>query len=265
MDARLDRMNATYVYCLVSAPRRPRPPAAVRGLPRSGAVRLIDVEPNLYLVVADVPTKQYGEAAINARLSDLEWVSRAAIAHEGVIESFVSADAVLPMKLFTIFANDARAVGEFRGDRARIGRLITRVAHQLEFGVRVVQDRAALQRRAARRRGVKRAGTKATGAGYLARKKAERDAAARLAEHARDIVAALYDRLASRSRQAKRRSASELPADGWPLLLDAAFLVPRARARAFRAQAAREARALAKLGYGLTLTGPWPPYTFVQD
>ena len=25
------------------------------------------------------------------------------------------------------------------------------------------------------------------------------------------------------------------------------------------------ARALARRGYGLTLTGPWPPYSFVQD
>ena len=260
-------MNATYVYCVVSAPRRPRVPAAARGLPHSSAVRVLDVEHHLYLVVADVPTKEYGEAAINTRLSDLEWVSRAAVAHEAVVESFAEADAVLPMKLFTIFTNDRRALEQVRGDRRRISGVIKRVARQQEFGIRVVLDRAAAvrRRRGASRRSGARASTNATGAGYLARKKAERDAATELAEHARETVAALYDRLASRARQAKRRSATEPPADAGPLLLDAAFLVPRARARAFRAQAAREARALAKDGYGLTLTGPWPPYTFVQD
>jgi hypothetical protein len=257
-------MNATYVYCVVSAPRRPRVPAAARGLPHSSAVRVLEVEHHLYLVVADVPTKEYGEAAINKRLSDLEWVSRAAVAHEAVVESFAEADAVLPMKLFTIFTNDRRALEQVRGDRRRISSVIKRVARQQEFGIRVVLDRAAaVRRRAASRRSGARANTNATGAGYLARKKAERDAAAELAEHARETVASLYDRLAS--RHAKRRSATELPADAGPLLLDAAFLVPRARARAFRARAAREARALAKDGYGLTLTGPWPPYTFVQD
>jgi hypothetical protein len=241
-------------------------PAATRGLPHSGAARLLDVDRHLYLVVADVPTKEYGEAAINKRLSDLEWVSRVVVAHEAVVESFGDADAVLPMKLFTIFANDARAVEEIRGDRRRIGSLIKRVARQQEFGVRVVLDRAAaLRRRAASRRTHARAIANATGAGYLTRKKAERDTAVELATHVRETVAALYDRLASRSRQARRRSATEMPTGGGPLLLDAAFLVPRARARAFRAQAAREARALAKHGYGLTLTGPWPPYTFVQD
>ena len=73
------------------------------------------------------------------------------------------------------------------------------------------------------------------------------------------------DRLAARSGDAKRRAASELPVQGGPLLLDAAFLVPRAKAASFKALAARESRSLARQGYGLTITGPWPPYTFVQD
>ena len=74
-------------------------------------------------------------------------------------------------------------------------------------------------------------------------------------------------RSAGGARRATRSaaSASELPAQGGPLLLDAAFLVPRARAATFKALAARESQALARQGYGLTLSGPWPPYTFVQD
>jgi hypothetical protein len=56
-----------------------------------------------------------------------------------------------------------------------------------------------------------------------------------------------------------------MPAKGGPLLLDAAFLVPRARAATFKALAARESKALARQGYGLSISGPWPPYTFVQD
>ena len=64
---------------------------------------------------------------------------------------------------------------------------------------------------------------------------------------------------------ALRRSANEAPGEGRTLLLDAAFLVPRSRSRTFRALAAREARTLSRHGYGLTLTGPWPPYTFIQD
>ena len=52
---------------------------------------------------------------------------------------------------------------------------------------------------------------------------------------------------------------------GGPLLLDAAFLVPASRSARFRSLAAREARTLDREGYLVTLSGPWPAYSFVQD
>src|SRR5205823_6292078 len=138
-----------------------------------------------------------------------------------------------------------------------------RVANHQEWGVRVVLDRvraAAAQRRPGKAGKARRA---ASGLAYLAQKKAQRDATKELATNARETVAALYDKLAARARDARRRPASEMPVDGGPLLLDAAFLVPRARAASFQTLTAREAKSLERLGYGLTITGPWPPYTFV--
>jgi hypothetical protein len=224
-------------------------------------VRLLDLDRGLYLVVADAPLSRYGEAAIQRGLSDLDWVSRAAVAHEAVVESFIGATAVLPMKLFTMFNTDERALEHVRADRPRIDALVKRLANHDEWGVRVV----LAPRRAAEKAGRRRTASGASGVAYLSRKKAQRDASVELAQRAREAVAALYDRLAARSRLARRRAGVESPAQGGPLLLDAAFLVPRSRSKTFRTLAAREARALARHGYGLTLTGPWPPYTFVQD
>jgi hypothetical protein len=250
----------TYVYCLVAADRRPRVLADVSGLPGAGPVRLLDVADGLFMAVADVPADRYNESAISAGLSKLDWVSRIAVAHEAVVESFVSTIAVLPMKLFTIFTTDDRAIASMHLQRSRIAALVRRVGNHQEWGVRVAMDRAraaaALSKKAPRRA--------ATGALYLAQKKAQRDASRELASRARETVTGLFDRLAAASRDAKRRAASELPAQTGPLLLDAAFLVPRSHASRFRKSAAREAKMLARQGYDLTLTGPWPPYTFVQ-
>src|SRR5262245_17221828 len=166
------------------------------------------------------------------------------------------------MKLLTIFNSDERAIEHVRADRARIDALVKRVANHHEWGVRVVLDRV----RAVKAAAPPRAGEAATsGLAYLTRKKAQRDASVELAERARESVAALYDRLSAKARVARRRAAAEMPVQGGPLLLDAAFLVPRSRAKTFQALAAREARTLSRNGYGVTLTGPWPPYTFVQD
>jgi len=251
--------SGTYVYCLIAADRRPVLRRRFTRLPGMGPVRFLDVGRNLWLVVADAPLDRYGEETINRKISDLDWVSRAAVAHEAVVESFIDKRAVLPMKLFTIFTSDDRALDQVRGDRRRVDAMVKRVANHVEWGVRVALDLA--------RPGAKASGAKAarTGAGYLSQKKAQRDAAVELAEHARETVAALYDRLAARSRLAKRRMVGELPAQGGPLLLDGAFLVQRSRATPFRALITREARRLGRLGYRVTMSGPWPPYTFVKD
>jgi hypothetical protein len=215
-----------------------------------------------WLVVADAPLPKYGDASINRHLSDLDWVSRAAVAHEAVVESFIEAPAVLPMKLFTLFNNDARALDHLRRERRRIAGFLHRVEGHHEWGVRVVLDpayRPPAERRTAR------AAPAAPGVAYLARKKSQRDRASELARRARTTVGDLYDRLQAQASASKRRAATELPVNGGPLLLDAAFLVPRARSRQFGALVARQSKALAAHGYQLTMSGPWPPYTFIQD
>ena len=260
--------TATYAFCVVANPTRPRLGRKTAGLPGMGPVRLLDVDRGLFLAVADAPLEQYGEAQINRGLSDLDWVSRAAIAHEAAVESFIAESAVLPMKLFTIFTSDERALDYARGERQRLRAAAKRVANQQEWGVRVILDRArAVRARTATNRAEGRSAPEAppSGIAYLTRKKAQRDASAELAEHARETIAALYDRLAARSSAAKRKASGELPVETGPLLLDAAFLVPRARSKSFQSLMARESKSLGRHGYGVTLTGPWPPYSFVQD
>jgi hypothetical protein len=254
--------KGTYVYCVVAAERRPRLTRVPSGLPGAGPVRLLDVEKGLFMAVADLPLDRYSESAINSGLANLDWVSRVAVAHEAVVESFVAAIAVLPMKLFTIFTSDDRALDHVRAQRQRMAALVKRVGNHQEWGIRVVLDRTLASAALPGKKAPAHAGS---GVSYLAQKKAQRDSSRELASRARETVAALFDRLAARSGDAKRRAASELPAQGGPLLLDAAFLVPRARGAAFKALAARESKTLARQGYGLTISGPWPPYTFVQD
>src|SRR5262249_57760618 len=82
-----------------------------------------------------------GEAGTKAGLADLDWVSRAAVANEAVVEAFSGANAVLPMKLFTIFMSDERVLAHVRRDRQRIAAMVKRVANHQEWGVRVIFDR----------------------------------------------------------------------------------------------------------------------------
>jgi hypothetical protein len=174
----------------------------------------------------------------------------------------------VPMKLFTIFTSDARAVEHIVRERPRVDAVLKRVANHVEWGVRVVLDRApapAARRRPGRAAAAARGEAALSGAAFLTRKKARRDAIAELAERAREVVAELYDRLAARARVARRRAANERPVQGGPLLLDAAFLVPRTRSVRFEKLATGASRDLARHGYRVTVSGPWPPYSFIEE
>jgi hypothetical protein len=255
--------TGTYVYCLVAGERRPLVRRRFDRPPGMGPLRLLQVDKRLWLVVADAELKVYGAERINQKLSDLDWVSRAAVGHEAVVEAFSARQTTLPMKLFTIFNSDDRAVEQIHRDRRRVDAAIVRVANHSEWGVRVTFEPPAPSR--ARRPAVRAGHAKMSGARYLSQKKAQRDMAFERAERASETVRELYRRLGAKAKLSRRRSAAELPIQGGPLLLDAAFLVARARATAFRSLAAREARRLERRGYHVALTGPWPPYTFVKD
>jgi hypothetical protein len=214
-----------------------------------------------WLAIADVPLDQYGGAAIDAQLSNLDWVARAAVAHEAVVESFGSAPAVLPMKLFTMYASDERALDDLARKHERIATLIDRVANHREWGVRVQLDRVPAT---SSRTQTSRGRPAISGTSYLTQKKAQKQARLELALHASEVVADLYEALSACATDARRRGARDLTPEG-SLLLDAAFLIPERRTTRFQRAVERHARVLARNGYQLRLTGPWPAYSFMQD
>jgi hypothetical protein len=165
------------------------------------------------------------------------------------------------MKLFTIFANDERAVAHVAAAATALDALARRVARRQEWGIRVALTgpvEPPRRTRASRSR-------PPSGAAYLLEKKAAKDEATRRAGHARKVAADLFASLAAHASEARKRPANEVPVTGGPLLLDAALLVPRSVTGRFKAAAARQARALSTEGYMVALSGPWPPYSFMRD
>ena len=264
----------TYVYCLVRAARRPSLRGVPDAMPGSEGVRLLELPETPsrrgaqrdWLVVSSVPEAMYGEDALEHRLQDLEWIGPRALAHEAVIEHFLSADAVLPMQLFALFKSDARAVEHIVHNSRRIGRILLRIERQVEWGLRLMWDPGSLetakQPRPPRATSVQPRRL-VSGADYLVRKRNQRDQSRVVLRRARADASRLYRVIAGEASEARRRSDVERAAPGSRLLLDAAFLVPARRAKAFQAVVRRHAGALERAGISVSLTGPWPPYNFI--
>jgi hypothetical protein len=261
-----DRMRrgewATYVYCVVQSRRQPALNRPGKGLEDMGPLRLLSLGDALWLVVADAPLERYASEPIDRKLSDLGWVSRCALAHETVVEHVSRQGAVIPMKLFTLFSSDERALAHFARSRRRIDKVIGRVAGRDEWGVRVsLDERLAMKGRVDGEPG---RGRPSSGTSFLVRKKKQKDAVQGVLREARQEAERIFQALA-RHADDERQRTPEQSGGTTRLLLDATFLVPSPHAARFKDAVRGLARRLEAKGYRVTLTGPWPPYTFVTE
>lgn len=225
------------------------------GLPRAAPPRALAAGGTLTAVVATLPDDEYAPEIVNAKLRDMDWVSKAAVGHEQLIEAVMPlASAVLPMKLLTLFSSDARLLADLARQRKPLARAAANVSGCEEYGLRVVARDAAPAPAAA--------GRASSGTAFLDRKKQARDEtreqAVRRAAFAREAFGALADAARDAVSRPLQGDDAERP------LLDAAFLVAADQKPAF----GRAADALGRRAAGehcvLKLTGPWPPYHFVQ-
>lgn len=250
--------TATYVYCLVRSPKKPSLARAPTGVPGGAPPRAVAGAPGAWLIVSDVPLDRYGSAAIDAGLKNLDWVAERAMAHEAVVEYVARSADLVPMKLFTIFRDDERAIANV-AERRDVAAIFKRIAGSSEWSVRMTAGAAPAKVHPTRSRA--RSGqTRAGGTAFLLRKKSERDATREAAAAARRAVEKVYDDLVRLARDAVRKEGDLA---GTSVLLDAAFLVRRSHQAKFTSAARRLAATAHQAGCELTLSGPWPPYHFV--
>jgi hypothetical protein len=252
--------QATYLYSVVQA-EEPEGTGAPDGPPGIGSLRWLALGDRLWLAAADAPLPAYSAAAIEKGLKDLDWVSACAIAHERVVEHVSRLGTAVPMKLFTLFSSDARAIADLGASRTRLRAVMRRIAGRQEWGVRVSVDEVTARTRA-RARAEQAAEGLSAGAQFLTRKGQENREVRDIIDLGRTAAEDVFAAVATHADDTRRRPPSAAE-PGLRLLLDAAFLVPAARASAFRDAVRKQAERLAPKGYRVVLTGPWPAYNFV--
>ena len=256
-------MNSlTYVYCLVQSARRPTVSSRLDRVGVAGGrdTRAVAAGDALWLIAATVPAEDYDEAALARGLQDLDWVGPRAMAHEAVVEQFLSARAVVPMQLFTLFTSDERALAHVERQRKEILAVVKRLEGKHEWGLRLTLDEQALR---SALDGGRKSRQQASGTAYLSRKRELIDLARARLKDAKLVADRLFAALSKAAAAARRRTATEQAAPGSRLLLDAAFLVDSSRAKSFRAAVNRTVREKDLTGIVVSLTGPWPPYNFI--
>jgi hypothetical protein len=249
----VDVSEHVYVYCAVEG--RPEALPAV-GMPDGGAPRTLPLQGAVSLIVSDVPAVLYNPSSLEPKLADLDWVAAAGAAHHAVVDALAEAGfVVLPFRLFTIFSHEGTALDTLSGALPAMARAFDRVRGRQEWVLRIGKPDP-----------VRPPGTPAsdapasTGTGFLrAKAEARREALARVRRVQHDALTS-FEALAKLADAATSRPVD--PAGS--LLCDGALLVPPSRVEAVREALTRSAERLLQEGCPVSLTGPWPPYSFAS-
>ncbi|MDQ0994663.1 GvpL/GvpF family gas vesicle protein [Streptomyces sp. V3I7] len=230
--------------------------SALRGV--AGApVTLVRSGP-LAAAVSGVPEAEFSEGALKVRLEDLDWLESVARPHHAVIETLSAHATTLPLRLATIYLNDAHVRAMLDARAEDFTGMLDRLADHVELGVKVYALLSPAEEEAPRT-----SVGETSGRAYLQQRRRQRhtrDATWRAARDAVRRIEAEAGQLAVDSahyRPQQGRLAQGVPGEN---VANAAFLVPRPLVDEFRTRIERSAEDLP--GVRVEVTGPWAPYSF---
>jgi Gas vesicle synthesis protein GvpL/GvpF len=218
----------------------------------------------LAAIAGDVGAQEFGEAALRRNLEDLDWLEQTARAHHAVIEAVAKRCPVVPMRLATVYSSDASVTEMLRERAADFRQALSRIAGCSEWGVKVFAvppgDQAMGPGPAPAEQDGPAAGP---GAAYLRRRRAQLTAHKDARLEATASAQHIYEQLSRLVVSARLYPphAPDLTGQPSPMVLNAAYLLSDQRADAFSAAVAdlRDEHPSVRL----TVTGPWPAYSFV--
>ncbi len=242
-------------------------------LPAAGLLGVGDVEAEILTgdgfgaVIGRVPGESYGEAALEARARDMEWVAEQGLRHEQVVAWFVDHAVILPSRLLTLFSSDGSLERRMAKDGPRIRAALDRFSGLREWNLKVGYEASRLadhlgevsEEIARLDREIEGA---TPGRRYLLEKKRHDLARDQTRAVARDLAGDLLAAIEEHARDSARVAPAE---DGAPIVLNAALLLHREQEPNALRHLEREQARLARLGVTVEFTGPWAPYRFMDE
>jgi Gas vesicle synthesis protein GvpL/GvpF len=226
----------------------------------------------LTVLVSDVDLAEFGEVALRRNLEDLDWLEGVARAHHEVIAVASQMFPVLPTRLATVYSSDESMAAVLDGRREELLAAMRRVGGRVEWGVKAYAVPESEQPEAKRPAAAPAeggapadAGGRGAGLAYLKRRKEQLSARAEWQRSAAAGAHAVHGHLSSHAADARLHppQSPQLSGDKRPMMLNAAYLVDQNDGAGFASEVAAAADAHPELD--LTLTGPWPPYSFTAE
>jgi hypothetical protein len=265
----LGRGRAIYAYGVVGNDSA----LELEGVPSidgSHSLRLVATN-DVRALVSTVSTSEFSEGVLRDRLENLEWLRTHVAAHERVQREAFRQTQILPFRFLTIY-RDEQSLRDVLSARAEEFRtMLTSLEGMVELGVRVSFDRQSVAASVeegdwANANLAQDHATQGQGRSYLVSRKVADDVNRTVAEVAERQALMIHDeccQLAARAVILKAQD-NRLAGRKDEVILNAAYLVSRARADDIATLIRDRNQSAAGRGFKLEVTGPWPPYNFVS-
>lgn len=253
--------EALYVYGVVPGGTSPRLFADVEGIDADRPVQLVE-DAGVAAIASAVPLDDFEEAALEQNLRDPAWLEQKVRAHDRVLAAAVGRVAVLPLRFGAIYRGEDH-VRTMLSDRSELAADLARLEGMQELGVKAFLDTDVLRERLRDARTVDAA--EDSGRAYMQRKRIERELEEELRSFAASCADSSHETLAAAAADARANPTQAREVAGGDMILNGAYLVPFGSEEKLRdAVTALQARYGAD-GVRYELTGPWPPYNFVDE
>lgn len=221
-------------------------------------------------IVSPVSLDEFGPERLAATLRDAAWLPVNVLAHQQVVAWLLGHYTVAPFR-FGNCCSVARVREMLTCHYEDLADTLRRLRGATEWGVKLYCDRkAAAEWVRATNAQVRRMDGEASrgsmGTGYLLQQRRERivqqEVGCLLETHSRrsyqELVSLASEAVTDPVRPRSARGAGE------EMVLNTAYLVADANVHAFRATVATLEEIARPMGFTYELTGPWPPYSFVN-
>ena len=225
----------------------------------------------LQAIASRVPAADFSEAALERDVTDLEWLSREAQAHESVLAEAVSGRGVLPFRFGTVYRSRERIAELLTEHAVAFNGQLDRLSGRHEWSVKILVDDTVMSRWAAAHEPDVAAldadvGNASDGHSYFARKRQEQALDHALERMQSGIAKECHDTISQAAEQATTARPQDPSLSGYEgrMILNGIYLVDDTAPPGFRQEVATLEERHRARGCEFVVTGPWPPHSFVD-
>jgi hypothetical protein len=263
-------MKGFYVYCI-----RPQVantlPTKAKGVEFAKSIKALPFK-DIEAIVGEIdPSKFNGEKIKNKLLDDQKWAEENIRAHHEVIDWAFQTSVVIPMKFGTMYKSKKSLDEMLAKYYRRFTNLISRLQDRKEWGVKAYLDhKKFIEGLKKKNREIQKLGKRQSslpeGMRWYTERKIDEIVAGELDEEIEKKLRYFVKKLEKYSEkiQLSGSLSKEMQEPGTETIMNAACLVKNDALQSFRDLFHELAKEVVQKGVLFKLTGPWPPYHFVE-